>query len=106
MDVLAGYQLKAAAPLDQIASMLGFPGKMGMRGDKVWEQYKMGNIASIRDYCETDVLNTFCVYLRFEKMRGNFSEKEYQETMERLRSYLGNEPDRPHLQGFLDKMSL
>ena len=27
MDVLAGYQTRAFAPLDEIAQMLGFPGK-------------------------------------------------------------------------------
>ena len=36
MDLIAGYQNRAFAPLDDIASMLGFPGKMGMSGDKVW----------------------------------------------------------------------
>jgi len=32
MDVLAGYQGRANAPLDEVATMLGFPGKMGMSG--------------------------------------------------------------------------
>lgn len=44
MDVLAAYQNKAFAPLDEIASMLGFPGKMGMSGAKVWEEYSHGNL--------------------------------------------------------------
>ena len=36
MDVLAGFQMRGRASLDQIAVMLGFPGKLGMSGDKVW----------------------------------------------------------------------
>ena len=71
MDVLAGFQNRGRASLDQMAVLLGFPGKLGMSGDKVWETYLEGGIREIRDYCETDVLNTWLVYLRFEFMRGN-----------------------------------
>ena len=71
MDVLAAYQPRGRASLDQMAVLLGFPGKLGMSGDKVWDTYQQGGIREIRDYCETDVLNTWLVYLRFEHMRGN-----------------------------------
>ena len=71
MDVLSGYQPRGRASLDQIANMLGFPGKLGMSGDKVWPCWLDGKIQEIRDYCETDVLNTYLVYLSFEFMRGN-----------------------------------
>lgn len=76
MDVIASYNPRANAPLDKIASMLGYPGKMGMSGAKVWETYHQGNLKAIRDYCETDVLNTYLVYLRFEVMRGNLSQQD------------------------------
>jgi len=105
MDVLAAYQNKAFAPLDDIASMLGFPGKMGMNGSKVWDEYQAGNIKGIRDYCETDVLNTYCVYLRFELMRGVINEHEYTQALERLRHYLGAQTDKAHLGDFLNRMS-
>jgi predicted PolB exonuclease-like 3'-5' exonuclease len=105
MDVLAGYQNKAFAPLDEIASMLGFPGKMGMSGSKVWEQYCAGNLKSIRDYCETDVLNTYCVYLRFELMRGILSQADYDSALQNLKLYLQNEEGKPHLHEFLMKFS-
>lgn len=105
MDVLASYQSKAFAPLDEIASMLGFPGKMGMSGDKVWQAYLDGQLAAIRHYCETDVLNTYCVYLRFELMRGQLTAEAYQEALQKLRLYLSEESEKPHLQEFLSRMS-
>jgi predicted PolB exonuclease-like 3'-5' exonuclease len=77
MDVLAGYQPRAAAPLDEIAGLCGFPGKMGMSGAKVWDAYQQGRISEIRDYCETDVLNTYLVFLNFERSRGNLDETGY-----------------------------
>ena len=53
MDVLAGYQNRAFAPLDEIAQLCGLPGKLGMDGSKVWQAWKEGRIEAIRDYCET-----------------------------------------------------
>ena len=88
MDVMAGYQPRAVAPLDDIASLMGYPGKIGMTGADVWHQFQAGNIKSIRDYCETDVLNTYLVYLSFEHMRGHLQQTQLIEEKERLREYL------------------
>lgn len=100
MDVLAGYQPRANAPLDEIATMLGFPGKMGMSGAKVWEAFVDGDISGIRNYCETDVLNTYLVFLRFELMRGRLSASEYDTECQQLRAYLAAE-NKPHFEEFL-----
>jgi len=96
MDVLAAYQSRAKAPLDQIALMLGLPGKMGMDGSKVWENYLKGDVAGIRNYCETDVLNTYLVYLRFSLIQGKINEEEYQKYCQETREYLQNSTQ-PHL---------
>jgi len=100
MDVLAGYEGRAVAPLDQIATMLGFPGKMGMSGDKVWDQYLAGNVEAIRNYCETDVLNTYLVYQRFDLMRGQLTPAGYESECQRVRDMLTQE-NKPHLTEFL-----
>lgn len=88
MDVLAGYQPRASAALDEIAGLCGFPGKMGMSGAKVWDAYQQGEIQRIRDYCETDVLNTYLVYLNLERNRGNLDQKQYQVECQRVRDEL------------------
>ncbi len=100
MDVLAGFQPRAAARLDEIAVLLGLPGKLGMSGDKVWPCFQDGGITRIRDYCETDVLNTFLVYLRFELMRGHLNRDEHEAELERVRAMLTTD-ERPHIQAFL-----
>lgn len=100
MDVLAGYSGRANAPLDEIASMLGFPGKMGMSGSKVWDYYQAGEIEAIRNYCETDVLNTYLVYLRFELMRGQLNESQFDDTCQQLRDYISAEK-KAHFDEFL-----
>ena len=104
MDVLACYQAKANAPLDEIASLLGFPGKMGMAGNKVWEYYLNGKLNDINDYCETDVLNTYLVYLQFEYMRGFLDAKQLKLKKESLHQYLQQE-NKKHFNEFLTAWS-
>jgi predicted PolB exonuclease-like 3'-5' exonuclease len=100
MDVLSGYQARASASLDQVALLLGFPGKLGMSGDKVWDKFRDGAIGEIRNYCETDVLNTWLVYLRYERMRGNLDAAGLAREFELVRKTL-TAMDQPHLDEFL-----
>lgn len=100
MDVLSGYQPRAVAPLDEVAVLLGLPGKLGMHGSKVWDSYQAGDIDGIRHYCETDVLNTYLVYLRFELLRGKLRETDYRRECQLLRDTLAAE-NKPHLNEFL-----
>ena len=88
MDVVAMYQPRANAPLDDIARLCGFPGKLGMDGSKVWEAYKAGEIEAIRNYCETDVANTHLVFLRFQLMRGVLTPDAYQREVALVRETL------------------
>jgi predicted PolB exonuclease-like 3'-5' exonuclease len=101
MDVLSGYQGRATAPLDDIAQILGLPGKLGMDGSKVWDAYLAGRLGEIRDYCETDVLNTYLVYLRFELLRGNLDAPGYEQELKRVRDFLKAE-NKPHFRAFLE----
>jgi predicted PolB exonuclease-like 3'-5' exonuclease len=71
-----------------------------MHGSEVWEQYLAGNIAGIRDYCETDVLNTYLIYLRFELIRGHLAHAAWESEVARVRVLLAQET-KPHLQAFL-----
>lgn len=100
MDVLAGYQPRATAALDDIAHMLGLPGKLGMHGSKVWDAYRAGRLTDIRAYCETDVINTYLIWLRFELLRGRLDEPGYREEAKRLREYLAQE-GKPHFSAYL-----
>jgi predicted PolB exonuclease-like 3'-5' exonuclease len=101
MDVLSGYQLNACTTLDEVATMLGFPGKMGMSGARVWDAFLAGEIPAIRNYCESDALNTYLVYLRFQLIRGNLTDVAYERELELLRSTIEQE-DQPHFRQFLD----
>ncbi|MBK8534960.1 MAG: 3'-5' exonuclease [Candidatus Competibacteraceae bacterium] len=102
MDVLSAWQPRMVAPLAEIAVLLGFPGKLGMDGSKVWAAFQAGDIAGIRHYCETDVLNTYLIYLRFELIRGRLSADGYQREGQRLRELLTTDSaTKPHFGEFL-----
>lgn len=101
MEQLAMFNGRANAPLDQIATLLGFPGKMGMSGAKVFDTFQAGDLKAIRDYCETDVLNTWLVFLRFQLLRGELDATGYEQELTLLRDYLKAE-GHPHFQSFLE----
>ena len=88
MDFLAMYQPRASAPLDTMAKLAGFPGKLGMDGSQVWPAFQRGEIAEIRAYCETDVANTYLLFLRFLAMRGDLDKAEYAAELALLREKL------------------
>ncbi len=88
MDVLSAYQARGRASLEDMALLLGLPGKLGMAGDQVWGAFRAGRIGEIRDYCETDVLNTYLVYLRFELIRGLLDPPDYDTEVARVRTWL------------------
>jgi predicted PolB exonuclease-like 3'-5' exonuclease len=100
MDLLALYQPRGSAPLDQMAKLCGFPGKLGMDGSQVWGAYERGEMASIRDYCETDAMNTYLMYLRFQKLRGHLNAAAFDAEIARTREALGK-IDAPHWREFL-----
>lgn len=91
MDLLAGYQNRAFAPLDDVAQLCGLPGKLGMDGSKVWQAWQDGKIEAIRDYCETDVANTYLVYLRFQRMRGALSAAAFDKEVAVFRAFLAEQ---------------
>ena len=100
MDVLSAFQARARAPLDGVATLLGFPGTAGMTGAEVWPTFLAGDVQRIRDYCETDVLNTYLVYLRFQQVRGILDEAGLEAELGRVRTLLAASED-AHLQAFL-----
>jgi predicted PolB exonuclease-like 3'-5' exonuclease len=100
MDVISGFQNRGRAGLDSMAVMLGFPGKMGMEGGKVWDEFRAGGIVRIRNYCETDALNTYLVYLRFQHIRGLLTAEDLERELALVRRFLADSGE-AHLQEFL-----
>jgi 3'-5' exonuclease len=78
---------------------MGLPGKPpGMSGGDVEKYYRDGRIREISDYCESDVVNTYRVWLRYERFRGRLPDAAYNASEMTLMQFLkarGN--TKPHL---------
>lgn len=100
MDLLAKYNGRANAPLDELAKLCGFPGKLGMDGAQVWPAWQAGRADEVRAYCETDVVNTWLVYCRFRFLRGELDAASYQAEIDLVRETL-QASNAPHWQEYL-----
>ncbi len=77
LEALSDFGASARCKLNEVCSIMGFPGKFGVDGSKVSQMYDDGQLEEIRDYCETDVLNTYLVYLRYQHHTGTLSTENY-----------------------------
>ena len=84
----SGYGTDNRCLLDAIARLCGFPGKLGMDGSQVAAAFSRGEIDAIRNYCETDVANTYLLFQRFQLIRGAIDSAEYEKEMAVLRAFL------------------
>lgn len=101
MDLLAMYQSRANAPLDDMAKLAGYVGKLGMDGSQVWQAYCDGKIDQIRSYCETDVVNTYLLFNRFQRMRGVLNPVQHAAEEDLVRESLLRLPA-PHWREYLN----
>lgn len=85
--------------MNEVCSILNFPGKFGTDGSKVIELYDNDKISEIRDYCETDVINTYLVYLRVMHHQSRITTLSYNQSIDDLLLYLDVSQKR-HLQQF------
>jgi len=100
MDVIAMYQSRNYARLEVMARLAGFPGKLGFDGSSVSAAYAAGRIEDIRRYCETDVLNTYLLYLRFQLLRACLTPEQYQSEIALAREKIAASKE-PHWREFI-----
>lgn len=101
MDVLANYQNRAFAPLDEFAQTLGLPGKIGLHGNEVYPAYRNHQLQEICDYCEADVINTHLIYLRLLWCKGMLSRVQYLNMLQAFEQHCCNHLSKAHWQAFL-----
>jgi predicted PolB exonuclease-like 3'-5' exonuclease len=98
-DVLSSFSSQAKATLHELCRVMGLPGKPdGMTGAEVEKYNRDGHIREIAEYCESDVLNTYRVWLRHELFSGRLPEATFQASEANLIEFVklrGN--IKPHL---------
>ena len=88
-DALGSYSPGAKIKLDEIAKILGLKGKPdGFDGFRVEEMVMAGRIEDVARYCESDVLNTFRVWLIYELFRGSITNEQLQWSETQIRDFV------------------
>jgi 3'-5' exonuclease len=106
-DALSSFSLGARATLHEISRIMGLPGKPdGIDGGEVEKYFKEGKIKEISEYCESDVVNTYRVWLRYELFRGRLLAVAHQSSEINLSEFLKRREDKkPHLRAIMDEPS-
>jgi len=98
-DVLGSYVPGGKVKLDEVSKILGVPGKPdGVDGSYVEEMVQAGQIDEVARYCESDVLNTYQVWLVYELFRGSITRQELDWSERQARDFVANRKlTNPHL---------
>jgi 3'-5' exonuclease len=98
-DVLGSYVPGAKVKLDEVSKILGLTGKPeGLDGSRVEEMVLGGQIEEVARYCESDVLNTYHVWLVYELFRGAITAKELDCSEAHIRDFVATRKSpNPHL---------
>lgn len=92
MDVMAMFNGRHFQKLDDIAHLLGFPGKRGIKGYFIPEYVKTKQWLKLTSYCEGDVLNTWLIFLRWNLLKGQISLSDHQLWIQATIHYLQGQP--------------
>lgn len=78
LESLGSFGMARNMRLDVVAKMLGFPGKFDTKGDEVYKIfYEEKNLSKIDSYCQSDVLNTYLVFLKYQILQGKINTSDY-----------------------------
>lgn len=96
MDCLALFNARNFQRLDELALFLGFPGKQGHSGYHVHDYVKTQDWKVLCQYCESDVINTWLIYLRWQLLRGHLSLDEHQHWIKFTHDYIDEQMPGQH----------
>lgn len=82
LDSLGHYGAVRGLKLDVLCNLANIPGKYDVSGDQVMNLYFSDRREQIHEYCESDVLNTYWLYLKYELLKGNLTKAEYADLLE------------------------
>jgi len=98
-DVLSSFTSQAKVTLHGLCRVMGLPGKPDyIDGGEVDKYFQEGRIQDIADYCESDVVNTYRVWLRHELFRGKLTNAAFRASEADLSAFITARSDiKPHL---------
>jgi predicted PolB exonuclease-like 3'-5' exonuclease len=88
-DLLSSFSPNSKATLNELSRIMGLPGKPeGIAGGEVERYVREGRIKEVANYFETDVVNTYRIWLRYELFRGTLGEAETELSEKHLSTFI------------------
>ncbi len=102
-DAFSDFGASAKVKMNELCAAFNLPGKLGVDGSMVEEFFYQNRLEEIRNYCETDVLNTYLLYLTYQHHTGSISSESLIKCKEELKKFL-KEKNKEHLTEFLQNL--
>ncbi len=103
-DAFSDFGASSRIKMNEVCACVNLPGKTGVDGSMVTDFFDQGKIAEIRNYCETDVANTFLLYLVYQHHTGTISSENFLKIRQDLANFLRKNSDKkPHFKEFVDE---
>jgi predicted PolB exonuclease-like 3'-5' exonuclease len=98
-DVLSSFSTGAKCTLHEVCRVMGLPGKPnGIDGAQVDKYFREGRLREIADYCESDIVNTYRLWLRHELFRGTLTHVGLEASETILKQFIDTRiSTKPHL---------
>jgi hypothetical protein len=92
-DAFSDFGASAKVKMNELCAAFNLPGKIGVDGSQVTQMFDDGKLQEIRDYCETDVINTYLLYLVYQHHNGSIGKESLVKCRENLREFLEEKAD-------------
>jgi len=106
-DAFSDFGASSKVKMNELCAAFNLPGKIGVDGSQVTQMFDDGKLQEIRNYCETDVINTYLLYLIYQHHNGSMSKDAFVKCKANLVEFLEkNSKTRPHFGEFLAEMKI
>lgn len=103
-EAFSDFGASSRTKMNEVCACVNLPGKTGVDGSKVTDYFDQGKIKEIRDYCETDVINTYLLYLTYQHHTGSLSSENFLKCRQEISEILKKEsPQKPHFKEFQEE---
>lgn len=103
-DTLGNYGANRTLSLDAVCKMAGIMGKYEVSGGQVYELiFQDNDLAKVDFYCQSDVLNTYWLFLKFELTKGMLQMGDYLANLEKMRESLPQ--NAPYKKAFIESLN-
>lgn len=102
IEVLSDFGTSAKCKMNEVCSILGIPGKFGTDGSQVSELFDNKELQKIDNYCETDVANTYLIYLNYCLLSGIITKESFYKLNKDFIDFL-SEKNKIHYKEFLSE---